>query len=350
MPVTSKYDSLNINKPSNKFVFNKNYYIFEQQKDIIMKELEKFSIDTVASGKKEMKKVREYLRGKRFSISKRKDGIVNMGSVYLSNYHSHLSTPPSLDFIYYPASSINEQILTLPRDWDKLVKLVEGAVEEKPKEVKFKVGDWVVLTSSYFGASFNSGDVVRLINYTGIKSDGVGEFSADGMIRNGWLYNKSYRHATPAEVKSHLEATLKEKGVNRFVDFDVVRPTKKGDKWGDDRIEPVSSSITKGSLGSEFYYNEKTDTLFNYGVGLYVVYEKGVFATLKETLPEINGYNLEETDGGWKFGCVEFNTEILNQLRSVMSQVGIDKIELSNGNIVTKAQIGEVYDYVQSNR
>jgi hypothetical protein len=79
-----------------------------------------FSIDLKASDKGERKKAVKYLRGKGFNVRKRKNAKSKLN--YLSNFHGGIR---DYDFMYYGICAPGEQLLTLPRDWDKFVNIVD---------------------------------------------------------------------------------------------------------------------------------------------------------------------------------------------------------------------------------
>ena len=91
--------------------------------------MKNFSIDVKASGKEEMKKVRKYLRGLGYDVAKRQDNLYpECNQKYLLFYNDR--------FDYFDLQ-INELIITLPQDWDKLVETVE--VKNKQS---FEDGKW----------------------------------------------------------------------------------------------------------------------------------------------------------------------------------------------------------------
>lgn len=87
--------------------------------------MKKFSIDLKASGKGQRKKAVKYLRGKGYSIKKRKDECPNLNIKYLTNDLGGYEGDKDFDFEYDQSDEAREPTLILSRDWDKLIKIIE---------------------------------------------------------------------------------------------------------------------------------------------------------------------------------------------------------------------------------
>ena len=286
--------------------------------------MRKFSIDLKASAKGERKKAVKYLRGKGYEVPKRKNNIVKFESNnYLSNEHLGLDPCDEKDFYYYSGFSFNELLLTLPNDWDKLVEIVEEDLKEKtPVEEGLKEGDWVTVidwgrlyadtweaySNTYkLSRDFDGNNFYVSWDYGGATNNGFSSFGKMG----GKL-----RKATKEEIK---EALIKEAGkrfkfesnFSRLRDINQLDLKELGCGFGSNFFNDITPV-----LGSGFSYCKKTDTLYNYGHGVFIVYEKGQWAeVIEEKTPKIRGYKLERhEDDLWGFGCTRFNKSLLKEL------------------------------------
>lgn len=146
---------------------------------------------------------------------------------------------------------------------------------------------------------------------------------------------ESHRPSTPSEIKDALVKVCEKMGIVPGAKINVLRPIKSGERW--DYV-----SVSRGSenplekIGKAWYYNSATDTLYNWGYGLGIVYEKGQFATVvKEEEVKIGGYKCEWTQDKdiLKVGCKEFPYRWVSDLRGTMQNFKINHVLIEHEEI-----------------
>jgi hypothetical protein len=301
----------------------------KQLNNVTMKKLPKFSIDLKASAKGERKKVVKYLRAKGFSVIKRKDETAKFFD-YLSN---GLKYPCSDNDFEYNITMSKGELLTLPRDWDKLVEIIEGVypVPEQfkkpftigsihfPQMPKFKVGDWVKWTGNDPEVGRIQGKSVDVDCY--IISDTAGS-----------CHKSCLRHATSEEIKEALIKEAEKRGFKEGVMY----------KSADDGHPAVLKE-------DDGYISFNPDSLTD-GWGGYVYYRGQWAEIITDTVPEINGHKMEVEGPNVKFGCAEFSAKSLRHLHSSVKYFGgnrsIKSVTLDSGVTITAEQINEIVEYL----
>jgi hypothetical protein len=190
-------------------------------------------------------------------------------------------------------------------EWAKII--TEEKPEEKPMENKenIKKGSWVVVKQLI------SQDTLGKKNFKLNELFKVREIQPSSIdYIETWIRNennkeisiKNLRLATEQEIKDYLVKESKNKGFNNEVQYIGVRDNNIGEQY-----DHLGNSIKyqnpkdKGKVSDGYWYNIKTDTLYNWGAGLFILYEKGVWATLKsETVtppvPETPKLSFKEDD------------------------------------------------------
>lgn len=270
--------------------------------------MKKFSIDLKASGKGERKKAVKYLRDHGASVCPRKDNPKEKGKRnYLLNSHPEfVGNKLTYDFHYYTGSaSTNWDSLTLPRDWNKLVEIVEG---EKKEE--FKAGDWVTVTD---WSKLTADSFKRYSNTYKLRSDFDGSFAMcwdhNGSTTNGFSkFSKmggKLRKATTEEIKAHLIQEAEKRGLTKA-------NAKINCLCGDTSIWNKDVFIIE--------YSKDTDTLKFHHL---TIYKQGQWAEIIDAVPEIAGYKLEKHGDMWGFGCTRFNASLVENFQDITA----DQIE-----------------------
>jgi hypothetical protein len=240
-----------------------------------------FAIDVIASGKDEMKKVRKYLRTK-FKVGKRSDENIPLN--YLG------TSANGIDFEYYEETY--REILTLPRDWDKLVeytggdavsvKAVQGVekrafMEWAEKKVRQpKAGDWVFVIASSISYSFIS-RVERIESIVGddIKVENIPYCTLS-------KFGESFRFATPEEIKDHLIKEAEKRGFKEGVEYNNIP------------VNYLKPSLQTLKIDKEWSYVKSYDAFGISGCGW--IYAKGQWAEIiKKPAPKLENFCLIET-------------------------------------------------------
>lgn len=171
-------------------------------------------------------------------------------------------------------------------DWRE--KLEKELPELFKKE--FKVGDWAI------GWFYEDKDYKAKPWRVGSKSDGL--IRPEKNLSHG-CYAMHLRKATPEEIKKHLIEEAKKRGFLDLVMFSSLRAVAPNEI-----ARTSGSSKGSGVCGSRFKYSLDRDTLYSWGRGCHVVYEKGKWAEIipekkKMTQSDIEkelGYAIEITD------------------------------------------------------
>lgn len=242
----------------------------------------------------------------------------------------------------------------LPQDWNQALQ----AANELEEEDKFEVDDY--LTKDCWTQT----DGINYYRIIEVLADSVKiEYQYNGeTVTNEEKLNPNHRKATLQEVESFLVKEAEKLGFKHECSFIAVRDTIEGDKYGDKY--GANHTIThhqtqkkeNGKVGASFYYNPKHDTLVVLGFGAFIIYEKGVWATLKPTIPSITlaGYTGEfKIDGEVAFGCASIFMEDINiwdraLIRGTRSNIKIEGIKISRegkSDILTLDQIKQITEY-----
>lgn len=180
--------------------------------------------------------------------------------------------------------------LTLPEDWDKAIQMLSEKIEE------YEEGEWLYSVEkdnsnnynifrygSIDGHRYYSGEGYNIINenvttFKGSRQPYVSDITSH------------VRKASPEEIGDILIRVAQYKGFHHGAKFMGVRDMEVNEKYTEGKYITKKNSKESGMIGSKFWYNLETDILINWGYGGYVVYEKGVWATLKkeEQKPELS--------------------------------------------------------------
>lgn len=216
------------------------------------------------------------------------------------------------------------KILSLPSDWDEALKL---ASEKKYEE--YKVGDYIMWPAS------STRQVYRVTAKNGNQFTAT---SLDGKISSS--YDSPHfqsRIATPEEVKSTL---IKFSPFKYSDKFKGLRNVAYGEILEHPKETSRSNYKTDGTIGSYYFYNSKTDTLYSAGFGVYVVYEKGVWATKLDALPKISGYEGKIENGKVIYGCQSFDALEVIQFAKLCEEFGVTYVALkTEGSQVTLKEL-----------
>jgi len=265
--------------------------------------MKQFSIDLKNSNKGERKKAVKYLREQGYTVQRKKDRAAQIGLssvlfLYLSNFSER-----SDDFGYYSVVDNEEQILTLPKDWDLLIKYTqkkpEKKVVEKKELKKFEVGVWykcVSMLGRYQGD--NRGVVFCGRRWTG-------DFGVS------MSYPKDWTKATPKEIEECLTIEAEKRGFKKGV-----------------RFKSAYSGDT-GECNGCFLY-ESDDSLSSNGMD---IYHQGKWAEITEEPFTINGHEVRS----WKSknttqftaGCFSSDYSYLAILISQIERFKTQGVELS---------------------
>lgn len=208
-------------------------------------------------------------------------GLVKAGTVFKSTFFT--PTPGSV----FVAVDSNYEIINACFE---LPKEIVETWEPVYKQEDYKVGDWVLLQSSGHAIGSPSfSRVAKLLKYkeplTKDDHPNAGFYPLYCLFDNDNLYSAHVstdyieRKATPDEIKAHLIEKAEQKGFVRDTYFTAVRDTNTSDLRNG---QPVTQFYpANNAIVGKYCYNEKTDTLLTYGYGVYVVYENGKWAELK---------------------------------------------------------------------
>ncbi len=152
-----------------------------------------------------------------------------------------------------------------------------------------------------------------------------------------------YRPATTSEVEAALIAEAK-KRIKHQSKYKSVREVLDGDEY-DGRTATGSYGIN-GTMGLSFSYNEKTDTLYNMGFGLYVIYEQGQWATIipQEEKIEIGNREviIDKDNDLINVGCKTIYQIELQQISDLMRRCDFDTIQLDDHSPVSLKTINAI--------
>jgi len=217
------------------------------------------------------------------------------------------------------------------------------------KEEEFKVGDWIIELwdeTPYMGRTFQITSIQKDVYYYNRPNEGK-------------TTAKHLRKATKEEIEDSLIEEAKKKGFITGVKFIAVRDTIRGEYKMINGTDCDFYSKEKGKIGDLFNYVLKTDTLYNYGSGRFVVYEKGKWARLLSVTPDItiNSYKGEFSDWGVRFGCAKIAKKTFVELYRIIkmfekddclvhdnSNRVLESVTIGKGTF-TKNQIKEIAEY-----
>ena len=158
-----------------------------------------------------------------------------------------------------------------------------GATIFEIPEEKYNVGNWVKLCSERPSGWSSKGlmdeylgKVVKIIE---IFSQRI-YFYPGGEKFSQWTFqlNSILRKATDSEIKKKLIKMSIEKGFKISSEVDGVRSIEEGEKYTQTHNFDIRINSRAKRIGSGYYYNSKTDTLYNYGYGVCILYENGIWA------------------------------------------------------------------------
>jgi hypothetical protein len=271
--------------------------------------MEKFSIDLKASKKGERKKVVKYLRDKGYTVIKRKGETIS----FLNYLCYGVSYPTSDNDFEYNNSCVMGELITLPQDWDKLVKIIE---EEKPLK-EFVVGRWYACD-------------VLFARYSG-DNTGIGWAFNDWSVGVSMANPPQWKLATPEEIKEALVKEAKKRGFVNGVEYKHIH----------------NSYNCKVQDAGGFVYSSKDFLTDGHGGSVYI---EGQWAEiLKEEVPVIGGYKLEDKGCYWSFGCFKFDRELTRKIFSILKNNGIDHLSIK-GTKVTLKDVEKVIKYIDGQK
>jgi hypothetical protein len=179
-------------------------------------------------------------------------------------------------------------------------KLKDLREEAKREEVVYKAGDWIIMIADY--ANIQKGEIHQ-----------IEERQCEG--RDWWVMKGTamapledlFRKATNEEIEKHLIDKAEKKGFVFERYFEGVRDCdyKDGADWNPKKH--------KGKVGSGWRYDAPKDILYNSGWDLFVVYEKGQWATLKHQIT-IGSNKVEFFPDHIQVGCTRVELETIEQI------------------------------------
>jgi hypothetical protein len=275
-----------------------------------------FSIDLKNSDKGERKKAVAYLRGKGIEVKKREECFRpdyltnNCDGIDLYNY-----------FTYHSCTQGRELILTLPRDWDKLIKLVEGKKEFE----KLEINKWYKSPPNVF--------IKHLGDNRCLGIDAKKNWREGMEIPNNEVSH--YTLATHEEIKHRL----------------TKEAEKRGFKIGTKYLSVNSISLgNKHTIKGGFDYHHKNDHLTD-GHGGAAYYQGKWAEIIKDEVPEtpvVNGYKLEvDGNGMYKFGCFLFDNLYPQHLLGAMETYGLEAIQ-KRDQLISIEDVRKVVEYIKN--
>jgi hypothetical protein len=151
------------------------------------------------------------------------------------------------------------------------------------------------------------------------------------------------RLATPEEIESLLIAEVKKKleGKGKIKSLRTISTFEDWNGCGGDRT--ACDEYNSNKLGSRYYYNPETDTLYNWGYGLAVVYEAGKFAEIIEQPVTIAGEKVEYNTDVVIIGDSIFTPSLIRHVDTLLNNKHVTGIEVTKCNgekvIVKKHEI-----------
>jgi hypothetical protein len=158
------------------------------------------------------------------------------------------------------------------------------------QEHRFKPGEWVHLKEK--DGPFDAETLFRFMKYSPVSCYGaiIHVKNINGI--EGHILTKNARLATSAEIEDALIKEAKRRMPKIGDKFVGVRDTTNQDLDHLGLTGPLQIH-EETMAGSCFGYYSQTDTLFNWGYGLGVLYEKGVWFTIADPV-EVITLNCEE--------------------------------------------------------
>jgi hypothetical protein len=288
--------------------------------------MKEFSIDLRNSEKGERKKAVKYLREQGYIVQKKKDSkhtkdfLLSTG--YLKSKNDFCKT--SCDFVYFNGNTrirmtSDFDILTLPKDWDKLIEYTKTGVDSSEEE--FKEGDWVKWEG-------HAPKIGRLAKRCGLsKCWDMGEKGYNSCRES------NLRHLTPEEIKEHLIEEAEKRGFKEGVKFKGF----------------VGSSLCSCGKGFDYYTDQ--DQLCIVGGSGGTLYLRGQWAEVIEEPFKINGYEVKTgISGSFEVGCFRSNKALLKTLINSILEWKSDGVELSvkvKGEDVSYEDLVELEKYLE---
>lgn len=199
-----------------------------------------------------------------------------------------------------------------------------------PKEPKLEVGKWL---------KPNHGKAI--INYQGGGSGYGLNKDGDWEECNNWSFNSWPEDWQPATDKEVEESLIKEAKKRGFKDYIFIKPLfSNGDpftsglKWETDSIS--SFIFVSGELSIKC--NNRSDTCR--------IFANGKWAEIiEESVPTINGYEMEIDDDEVKFGCEKYNIDMVRELWCISDRIGLESFTIDS-NFVKIMELKEIVDYL----
>lgn len=233
-------------------------------------------------------------------------------------------------------SEVSSQIESL----SLLKERIEKELSRASEPAAFEKGRWYM---SSWG---------NLVNYQG---DGIS--FGFGFLEQRWHYGGlgirnndpvcTFRLATKEEIESALIAEAKRR-LDIGLPIRGLRRIEATDKWNSNGGNGYGYDDNKSKLLSvSWYYNAETDTLYNWGHGLAVVYEKGKFAEILKDEPiKIAGFEVKY-DGNRCYVSVPGETIYYGKDEIEMMRQVLNKPKIKSLNVGCTGQYKVSHDDIQ---
>lgn len=218
---------------------------------------------------------------------------------------------------------------------NKRIEALEAELQKLKQEVKptFEVGKWY---------KSDTGGLWFITEFKGLNHQVSYGFNR----KRDWVHEDN-RHssgltlATDKEVEEALINEAKKKIKGNYTSVRKVQKNEVFTRHGS--LSSVCSELD-GKLGSLFWYNPHTDTLYNYGLGLYIVYEKGKWAEIVESKLTICGHEVEKiSNEGFKIGCKNVCKTELSVLKNLMQPNNFTTVQFDEYE-VTLEEINKILE------
>lgn len=171
--------------------------------------------------------------------------------------------------------------------------------------MSYKKGDWV-----YVERILNSTHWLKASSQRIFRLQGEAPFyGTKGQGNTFGLEGCQLRPATQEEIQNHLIALAKERGFTHKTDIVGLRTTSRA-TYGENGQYTSNvnfEGVISDNSHSNWYYDFKEDRLVNWGLGLFIIYEKGVWAEIikdNQMSKKITGYKCIKAYPGVKLGEV----------------------------------------------
>jgi hypothetical protein len=222
--------------------------------------------------------------------------------------------------VYNTVGDRKRHVVVLPSDWSKALELASEEVKEE-----LRVGNWVVSLNDTWQEAM---DFIK----KGKKVYQVFKIDREFIFVDEESNQRSdkFRKATPEEIEKHLISEGEKRGLYSEAKFTGLRPTNNKYEVNDEGKTLYGTSGTSNArVGNRFGYNSKTDTLYVWGYGLHVIYEKGKWAELVPSTPSIEkcGHKGKFESNRLNFNdCAMFDSQLFIDLAKIF------KYKYSNSN------------------